>query len=82
MKHDIVYLLRNDIAGEELRYSIRSVVQNFPYRKIVFVGGKPEGIEPDIYIPDIQEGKTKAQRSRRARRSNSEEHRTGSSCRI
>ena len=63
MKHDIVYLLRNDIAGEELRYSIRSVVQNFPYRKIVFVGGKPDGIEPDIYIPDIQDGKTKAQRS-------------------
>lgn len=63
MKHDIVYLLRNDIAGEELRYSIRSVVQNFPYRKIVFVGGKPEGIEPDIYISDAQEGKTKAQRS-------------------
>jgi len=63
MKHDIVYLLRNDIAGEELRYSIRSVVQNFPYRKIIFVGGKPDGIEPDIYIEDIQEGKTKAQRS-------------------
>jgi len=63
MKHDIVYLLRNDIAGEELRYSIRSVVKNFPYRKIVFAGGKPDGIEPDIYIEDIQEGKTKAQRS-------------------
>lgn len=63
MKHDVVYLLRNDIEGEELRYSIRSVVQNFPYRKIVFVGGKPKDISPDLYIPDIQEGKTKAQRS-------------------
>lgn len=63
MKHDIVYLLRNDIAGDELRYSIRSVVKNFPYRKIVFAGGKPDGIEPDIYIEDIQKGNTKAERS-------------------
>lgn len=62
-RHDIVYLLKNNIEGEELRYSIRSVVQNFPYKRIVFVGGKPEGIEPDIYIPDEQIGSTKAQRS-------------------
>lgn len=59
MKHDIVYVLKNDIDPEELRYSLRSVCLNFPYRKVVFVGGKPNGIEPDIYIPHEQKGSTK-----------------------
>lgn len=63
MKHDIVYLLKNDYNSQELKYSIRSVVQNFPYRKIVFVGGKPEDIDPDIYLPDSQPGQTKWQKS-------------------
>lgn len=58
-KYDVVYLLKNDYDSDELRYSVRSVVKNFPYNRIVFVGGKPEGIEPDIYIPDEQEGKDK-----------------------
>ena len=59
MKHDIVFILKNDYDGEELKYALRSVVLNFPYRKIVFVGGCPKDIKPDIYIPDIQEGSTK-----------------------
>ena len=59
IKHDVVYILKNNYDSEELRYSLRSVVQNFPYRKIVFVGGCPKGITPDIYIPDNQEGSTK-----------------------
>ena len=59
MKHDVVFILRNDYDGEELKYALRSVVLNFPYRKIVFVGGYPKDIKPDIYIPDIQEGTTK-----------------------
>lgn len=59
MKHDIVFVLRNDYDGEELKYALRSVVMNFPYRKIVFVGGCPKDIKPDIYIPDQQEGTTK-----------------------
>lgn len=62
-KHDIVYLLKNNYDSEELRYSIRSVIQNFPYKRIVFVGGKPDGIKPDIYIHDEQKGSTKAERS-------------------
>ena len=53
-KYDVVYLLKNDYASDELRYSVRSVVKNFPYNRIVFVGGKPDDIEPDIYIPDEQ----------------------------
>lgn len=50
-KLDIVYILKNNPPSEELRYSIRSVVKNFPYERIVFIGGKPEDIEPDLYIP-------------------------------
>ena len=63
MLYDVVYLLKSDYNEEELRYSLRSVVQNFPYRKIVFVGGCPSGITPDIYIKDKQIGTTKWERS-------------------
>ena len=58
-KYDIVYILKNNIDPEELRYSIRSVVKNFPYRKIWFYGGKPEGIEPDegVYFEQIGSSK-------------------------
>ena len=59
MKHDVVFILRNDYDGEELKYALRSVCLNFPFRKIVFVGGCPKDIKPDIYIPDVQEGSTK-----------------------
>ena len=63
MKHDVVYILKNDYDSEEVRYSLRSVCMNFPYRKIVFVGGSPADIYPDIYIEDIQEGDRKWNRS-------------------
>jgi hypothetical protein len=38
---DIVYICR-DGDNEELRYSIRSVVENLPHDKIWVVGGKPD----------------------------------------
>lgn len=63
MVYDVVYLLKNNYDEEELRYSLRSVVQNFPFRKIVFVGGCPKGITPDIYLKDEQIGTTKWERS-------------------
>ena len=63
IKHDIVYLLKNDYNSEELRYSLRSVVQNLPYRKIVFVGGCPKDIKPDIYLKDDQIGVNKWERT-------------------
>ena len=62
-KYDVIYILKNDYDSEELRYSLRSVVMNFPFRKIVFVGGCPLDITPDIYIKDLQVGKTKWERS-------------------
>lgn len=63
MKHDVVYILKNNYASEELRYSVRSVVQNFPHIRIIFVGGKPDYMTADIQIFDNQVGGTKWERS-------------------
>ena len=65
--HDIVYILRNDINEdyEELRYSLRSVVQNFPYKNIWFIGGCPDDIKPDWYLPITQKGPNKWTKVRR-----------------
>lgn len=54
--NDIVYILKEDVEANELRYSLRSVSKNFPYRKIWFYGGKPEGLEPDEYVEYRQRG--------------------------
>ena len=58
-KFDIVYILKPELDTEELIYSVRSVVKNFPYRKIWFVGGKPDRITPDVMIPHKQTGEDK-----------------------
>lgn len=58
---DVVYICR-DGDNEELRYSIRSVVQNLPHRKIWIVGGKPRWYQGN-YIPVKQNG-TKFQNAR------------------
>lgn len=62
-KHDIVYLLR-DGTNEELRYSLRSVDENFAYNRVWFAGGKPEDLEPDGYMKIEQEGMDKFERVR------------------
>lgn len=64
MKHDVVYVLKNDYQDEEMLYSLRSVCMNFPFRKIVTVGGCPDNVYPDIRIDHEQEGTTKWKRSR------------------
>lgn len=56
--YDIVYILKSDVQPDELRYSLRSVCANFPYRKIWFYGGCPQGITPDEYVPFNQRGVT------------------------
>ena len=59
MNHDVVYILKNSYDSEEIRYSLRSVCANFPYRRVWIYGGKPEGIEPDCMIALTQTGDTK-----------------------
>ena len=63
MTYDIVYILKNEIDDEERIYSVRSVVANFPYNKIWFVGGVPEHIKPDEQINYEQEGRNKWEKS-------------------
>lgn len=60
MKHDIVYFLREG-KNRELIYSLRSVEKNFPYKRICFYGGKPDGITPDRYTQIKQDQPTKWQ---------------------
>ena len=59
MNRDIVYILKDDIATEELRYSLRSVEQNFPHRFVWFVGGQPKGLKPDKLLRHTQFGANK-----------------------
>lgn len=56
---DIVYFVKNAQTNNELRYSIRSVVKNMPYKRIWIVGGCPYGITPDIHIRAEQNGSSK-----------------------
>lgn len=59
MKHDIVYILENGYKKDEIIYSVRSVCQNFPYRKIWFYGGRPENIYADCMVEITQRGNNK-----------------------
>ena len=59
MNRDIVYILKDDIATEELRYSLRSIEQNFPHRFVWFVGGQPKGLKPDRLLRHTQFGANK-----------------------
>lgn len=59
MPNDLIYILKADIDTEELKYSLRSVEKNFPIGRVWFVGGQPEGLEPDIRIPHVQVGNSK-----------------------
>ena len=58
-KNDIIYILKDKLDTDELRYSLRSVEKNFPHRYVWFVGGQPEGFKPDRCIRHKQEGALK-----------------------
>lgn len=47
MPHDIVFVLKEQLDTDELRYALRSIEKNFPHRFVWFVGGQPEGFQPD-----------------------------------
>lgn len=56
--YDIVYFVKDTKHNEELRYSLRTLV-NFPHRKVWFYGGCPEGLKPDqhVYVKQDRENK-------------------------
>lgn len=61
--NDIVYILRSG-KNEELCYSLRSIEKNYPHERVVFYGGKPDDIEPDLFVPYTQPGDTKWEKVR------------------
>ena len=63
MKHDIVYFVKESPANEELRYSLRSVCENFDFRKVWFYGGRPSYLMPDEWIHVVQNQRTKWMRT-------------------
>lgn len=56
---DIVYILKDGIISEELKYSLRTVEANFPHRYVWFVGGRRAGLKPDRAVYHRQNGPTK-----------------------
>ena len=62
-KLDIVYILKQDMEDtNELRYSLRSIEKNFPFRKVWFVCGQPKGLVPDGRIVHRQHSDVKWER--------------------
>lgn len=56
---DVVYFVKDGVRNEEFRYSLRSLCDNMPFRRVWVFGGCPINIVPDIRIRVEQEGKTK-----------------------
>lgn len=51
-KYDIVYMNKDSAPNEELRYSLRSIEQNWgPHGDVWIFGGCPDGIKPDRFVP-------------------------------
>lgn len=63
-KYDIVYFVKDCIVNEELRYSLRSVEENFKYRDVWFYGGCPSGLKPDHHVAVNQTQPSKWERVR------------------
>jgi len=52
--YDVVYFVKEEKINEELRYSLRSVEENWPYNRVVFYGGCPDGLKPDLHVKCVQ----------------------------
>lgn len=63
-KYDVVYFVKDCPQNEELRYSLRSVEQNFPHRNVWIYGAKPNGIRPDFFVESKPYGVSKWQHVR------------------
>ena len=63
-KLDIVYFIKPDLVNNELRYSLRSVENNFPHRYVWFFGGQPIELTPDRRAPIIQSGANRYEKVR------------------
>lgn len=65
MLYDVVYFCKESRENEELTYSIRSVVKNFPHNKIWVYGGLPDNLTVENHVRPSQLGDTKWDRVRK-----------------
>ena len=63
MMHDIVYFVKESPINNELKYSVRSVMENFPHSKIWFIGGLPDDMDSPTHI-EVEQNGTKWKRVR------------------
>ena len=62
--HDIVYFVKDVAENEELRYSLRSVEENWRYKNVWFCGECPKGLKPDKLMAVKQVGLNKWEKVR------------------
>lgn len=55
---DVVYFVKDTEVNEELKYSVRSLV-NFPHKRVWFYGGCPKDLKPSYHIKIEQDQPTK-----------------------
>lgn len=63
-KYDIVYFVKNANKNEELKYSLRSVEENWQYNRVWFYGGCPQDLVPDRHVLAAQAGFSKWEKVR------------------
>ena len=63
-QYDVVYFLKDTQRNEELRYSLRTIEENWEYNRVWFYGGCPRGLRPDCHVPLKQTAPNKWRRVR------------------
>lgn len=58
-KHDVVYFVKECPNNEELRYSLRSMEENWLYNDVWFYGGCPNELKPDHHVKSVQNAPSK-----------------------
>lgn len=61
---DIVYFVKESETNDELKYSLRTVEKNWPYRYVWFCGGCPKDLKPDKKFRFQQKGLNKWEKVR------------------
>jgi hypothetical protein len=63
-RYDVVYFVKDCISNEELAYSLRSLEENWTYKRVWFCGGKPANLQPDRMFRIEQKGLNKYEKVR------------------
>ena len=56
--YDVVYFVKDTDTNEELKYSVRSLI-NFPHKRVWFYGGCPKDLKPSHHVKVEQDQPTK-----------------------